>query len=76
MYSFDEPSFYSNDIYDQRNWDNLDNKERKILVAKWPMREEDLEFPLDDTSRHFSYAHYQMKLSMERYIFHIPSKFL
>jgi hypothetical protein len=74
--SVDEPSFCSNDIYEWRNWDNLDNKEREILVEKWPMREKGLEFPLDDSSRHFSYAHYHRKLSMERYIFHIPSKFL
>jgi hypothetical protein len=32
--SVDEPSFCSNDIYDQRNWDNLNNKEREILVVK------------------------------------------
>jgi hypothetical protein len=32
--SVDEPSFCSNDIYDQTNWDNLNNKEREILVVK------------------------------------------
>jgi hypothetical protein len=49
------------DIYDMRNWDNLDNKEREILVEKSPMREEGLEFSLDDASRHFPYAHYHRK---------------
>jgi hypothetical protein len=34
--SVDEPSFYSDDIYDPRNWDNLDNKGRDILVEKGP----------------------------------------
>ena len=60
--SVDEPSFYIDDIYDPRNWDNLDNEARDILVEKGPIREEGLKFPLDDASRHFSYAHYHRKL--------------
>jgi hypothetical protein len=61
--SVDESSFCSYDIYDLRNWDNLDKKARDILVEKGPVREEGLEFPLDDVSRHFSHAHYHRKLS-------------
>jgi hypothetical protein len=59
----DEPSFYTHDIFYPRHWDNFDNKERDILVEKGPIREEGLEFPLDDASRHFSYVHYHRKLS-------------
>ena len=59
----DEPSFYTHDIFDPRHWDNLDNKAREILVEKGPIREEGLEFPSDDASRHFSYVHYHRKLS-------------
>jgi hypothetical protein len=61
--SVDEPSFCSDEIYDPRNWDNLDNKQKDILVEKGHVREEGLEFPLDDASRHFSYVHYHRKLS-------------
>jgi hypothetical protein len=61
--SLDEEPVYTPDIYDPRNWDNLDNKARDILVEKGPVREQGIEFPLDNASRHFSYAHYYRKLS-------------
>jgi hypothetical protein len=56
--SADEPSFYTYDIYYPKHWDKLDSNARDILVEKGPIREEPLEFPLEDAARHFSYAHY------------------
>jgi hypothetical protein len=61
--SVDEQPVFTSDIYDPRNWDNLDNKARDILVEKGPMREEKLEYPHDDASRHFSDFHYYRNLS-------------
>ncbi|XP_019083998.1 PREDICTED: uncharacterized protein LOC104792657 isoform X2 [Camelina sativa] len=51
------------DIYDPRNWNNLDNKTRDLLIEKGPKRELDLEYPIDEnTKRHFAYKHYFRKL--------------
>jgi hypothetical protein len=58
----DEPVF-TKDIYEPTNWNNIDNKARDILVEKGPIKEESVEFPLDDNGRHFSYTHYSRKMS-------------
>ncbi|KAJ1273372.1 hypothetical protein BS78_06G274900 [Paspalum vaginatum] len=50
-------------IDDPRTWGNLDNRKRDILIEKCPVRELNLQFPLDAARRHFSYAYYNRKMS-------------
>uniref|UniRef100_J3KUK3 Uncharacterized protein n=1 Tax=Oryza brachyantha TaxID=4533 RepID=J3KUK3_ORYBR len=60
--SADEEPAFTVDICDLRNWDNLDNK-IGIFSGKGAIREENLVFPVDKTSRHFSYACYSKRMS-------------
>ena len=47
-----QPSIH--DVFDPRTWENLDNKGRDILIEKGPVRELNLEFPIDAHNRSFS----------------------
>ena len=49
----DEQDYSLLSLFDPRTWDNLDNSKRDILIEKGPVRELDLEFPIDVTGRHF-----------------------
>ncbi|XP_074346981.1 uncharacterized protein LOC141685794, partial [Apium graveolens] len=50
-------------VYDPSSWTNLDNKTRDIIIEKGSVRESNLDYPLDDNNRHFSYTYFSRKLN-------------
>lgn len=58
-----ENLFVPNNIYDPGRWENVDTKLRDLLVEKGPIRENNITFPKDENSRHFSTAFYVKMLT-------------
>lgn len=55
--------FMQPNIYDPGAWNNINEKLRDLLVENGPIRENILEFPLDENVRRFSAKHYTRILS-------------
>lgn len=45
-------------FFDSINWNEMDQGFRDLLVEKGPMRDNNVNFPIDDVGRHFSIANY------------------
>ncbi|KAM3702383.1 hypothetical protein ACJW31_04G022100 [Castanea mollissima] len=58
----DQPNYIPTNIFDPSQWKTIDIKLRDLLVENGPIRVDDLNFPIDKNSRHFSTTHYTRKL--------------
>ncbi|KAM4072324.1 hypothetical protein ACB094_11G129900 [Castanea mollissima] len=58
----DQPNYIPTNIFDPSQWKTIDIKLRDLLVENGPIRVDDLNFPIDKNSRHFSSTHYIRKL--------------
>jgi hypothetical protein len=61
--TIDISSFIITNIYDPSKWNNIDAKLRDLLVENGPIRYNNINFPKDENSRHFSSTSYIRKLS-------------
>ena len=57
----DQPNYIPTNIFDPGQWKTIDIKLRDLLVENGPIRGDDLNFPIDKNSRHFSTIHYIRK---------------
>ena len=62
----DQPNYIPTNIFDPSQWKTIDIKLRDLLVENGPIRVDDLNFPIDKNSRHFSTTHYIRNYQMGR----------
>ncbi|KAL4639263.1 hypothetical protein ACB092_03G204900 [Castanea dentata] len=58
----DQPNYIPTNIFDPSQWKTINIRLRDLLVENGPIRVDDLNFPIDKNSRHFSTTHYIRKL--------------
>jgi len=52
-------------IYDPRQWKNIDENFRDLIVDNGPIRYNDMQYPKDENNRHFSSFYYQKVMPNE-----------
>ncbi|KAL5137599.1 hypothetical protein HKD37_10G027944 [Glycine soja] len=61
----------SENIYDPRQWTNIDENFRDLIVDNGPIRYNDMQYPKDENNRHFSSFYYQKVLEIGKIL--VPS---